>query len=693
MSFKRGMLGIGVGSFCVLLAACGGNSSTPGGGESAGSGGNAGETGAGEAGAANASATGGSSNSSAGSTSAGASNGGAASTGGAAAVTENGGEAGAEDGGGGTAGSTGGNSNGAGAGGKGGAGSAGTGGLGPQVTSSKLDVLFVIDNSVSMADKQDVLENTLPGFVSRITNPLCVDDNRQPIATQPTSIAQPCPSGKREFTANDVHIGVVSTSLGAHGGSVCTPSSSDPNATYDDKGELIGKLRPGLTTWQNTGFLAWDPAGVNGSASPADITANLKATIVAAGDHGCGFEAPLEAMYRFLIDPEPPATVALVNNQTVRQGTDTTLLSERAAFLRPDSAVAVLLLSDENDCSIRDDGVGWFVGTTNHMPKATAACATNPNSACCRSCAENEATPPAGCSALAVDPVCMGASPGTYNTWDSAHDSLNLRCYNQKQRFGFDLLYPTSRYVSGLTDLMIANNEGVMVKNPLFYDSTGAQTRSPTLVTAAVMVGVPWQDLATTASLGGGKLEYLDAAGLTSAGRWPMLLGDPNHFVPPTDPFMIESIAPRSGTNPLTGAAIAPATSQNPAQNPINGHEQNVVNNDDLQYACTFKLPAPTVCAAGDSACDCSATTSGDATEVVAYNSPVCQPPGGGPAGTTQYYAKAYPGLRELSVVQALADRGVPTSICPKTLDATDSQFGYAPAFDALLRRVSLDLK
>src|SRR5260221_6661291 len=208
------------------------------------------------------------------------------------------------------------------------------------------------------------------------------------------------------------------------------------------------------------------------------------------------------------------------------------------------------------------------------MPKATTACAANPNDPCCRSCAQIEAAPPAGCLALSADPVCTGAAPGTFNTWDNLNDSLNLRCFHQKQRFGFDLLYPTTRYSSGLSALMIPNNAGTPVKNPLFFDSSGVQTRSPSLVTFSVMVGVPWQDLATTASIAGGKLEYLDAAGLAAQGRWPILLGDPNAFVAATDPMMVESIEPRTGTQPLTQTALASAASQNPLENPINGHEQ-----------------------------------------------------------------------------------------------------------------------
>jgi hypothetical protein len=678
MFFKRGLLGICLCSACALAQACGNTSHDSGGGSGAGT--SAGSAGLGAAGADDTSAQGGSAT--AGSGNAGSSSAGSAGDSAQAGASDDGnaGEGGAPD----ASGGAGGGSAGSGA-------SAGSGGA--QATSSTLDVLLVIDNSESMADKQDVLEATLPAFVKRLTNPLCVDVNRQPVATQPTSLGQPCSAGTREFTSNDFHIAVVSTSLGGHGGDVCTTPSSTLD-TLDDHGELIGKLRPGLTTWQSSGFLSWDPSGVTGTASPADLTTELTAIVGAAGDHGCGYEATLESMYRFLIDPEPPATVSKVNNVTVRQGTDTTLLAERAAFLRPGSAVVILALSDENDCSIRDDGVGWLVASDAHMPKATAACAANPNDPCCRSCAQNEVAPPAGCLALSADPVCMGAAAGTYNTWDTQNDSLNLRCFEQKARFGFDLLYPTSRYTSGLSDLTILNNEGVLVNNPLFFDSSGVQTRSPSLVTLATMVGVPWQDLATAQSLAGGKLEYLDAAGLVAAGRWATFLGDPNNFVAAQDPLMVESIAPRAGTQPIIHVALAPATSQNPQQNPINGHEQNVQDNSDLQYACIFALPTPRVCMPGDSECDCSATAAGDATEVTTFNSPVCQPPTGGPAGTTQYYAKAYPGLRELQVTHDLGERGVPASICAKTLNnPADSEFGYTPAFDALLKRVSATLK
>ena len=106
---------------------------------------------------------------------------------------------------------------------------------------------------------------------------------------------------------------------------------------------------------------------------------------------------------------------------------------------------------------------------------------------------------------------------------------------------------------------------------------------------------------------------------------WDLIVGDPERYVPPGDPFMRESPEPRSGTNPITGAAIAPPSSTDPTANPINGHEQNY-SGRDLQYACTFPLPEPLVCdrAREDSAqgCDCFENE-------LPLNRPVCQPPGG----------------------------------------------------------------
>lgn len=74
--------------------------------------------------------------------------------------------------------------------------------------------------------------------------------------------------------------------------------------------------------------------------------------MVGPGETGCGIEMPLEAMTRFLVDPAPYETLVDENNRLVETGVDEVILEQRAAFLRPTSNVAIVLLTDENDCSL-----------------------------------------------------------------------------------------------------------------------------------------------------------------------------------------------------------------------------------------------------------------------------------------------------------------------------------------------------
>ncbi len=232
-----------------------------------------------------------------------------------------------------------------------------------------------------------------------------------------------------------------------------------------------------------------------------------------------------------------------------------------------------------------------------------------------------------------ADANCQTVPSGAaYATWDALHDSLNLRCYRQRQRFGFDLLYETSRYVDALRNQTIAlQSTGQVVTNPL-YDTAGTNQapRDPSLVFLAGIVGVPWQDIADDASLQGPGLNYLTAKQLAEQARWPVLLGVPqptdgSRPVSATDPFMIESSEARTGTNPVANIGTSPANSMDPKANPINGHEQNIPGFDDLQYACIFPLPKPRDCMPNDAACGCSADKMGNSDALIAANSPLCQ--------------------------------------------------------------------
>ena len=484
----------------------------------------------------------------------------------------------------------------------------------------------------------------------------------------------------------DMHVGVITSSLGAHGSTqVCVANPSDvPPRPVNDRAHLMGSVRTGLASWNDSGFLNWDPAGTATPAGERDVTAftsSLQAMIAATGDTGCGFEAPLEAMYRFLVDPEPPLDVSNDGTFTVLTGTDTTLLEQRAAFLRPDSAVLVVLLSDEDDCSIVEEPgrQGWLVGQSMRMPRGSDACAEpdDPNVyRCCIPCVLLDSpgfTPAAGCS-YATDVACSTPAASGGHSLTTLEDSTNLRCYRQTQRFGIDFLYRVDRYVTGLTASQITNRAGAIVPNPLFSGG-----RSPELVLLTTIVGVPWQDLVIATENFDGY-ELMTAKELRDYGRFPVVLGDFERGVPPTDPFMIDAVDARSGRNPLTNQPIEPPSASPTAT--INGHEQIVANRDDLQYACTFALPQPIPCTtANQDGCDCNASEQ-------AYSRPLCEYPAANADGT-QVYAKAYPGRRELEVARRLRDQAIILSICPRTLaDANHPSYGYVPAMRAIQRQL-----
>jgi hypothetical protein len=323
-----------------------------------------------------------------------------------------------------------------------------------------------------------------------------------------------------------------------------------------------------------------------------------------------------------------------------------------------------------------DAGQGWLVGQQNlggsafHMPRATSACEKSPNDRCCVSCAS---AAPAGCPSTASEPAC--AQPAT---WSALDDNLNLRCFDQKRRFGFDLLYPLQRYVDGLTQTMIASQSGKLVRNPLFPKGG----RTPSMVFLSGIVGVPWQDLASKDSLSdSAPLKYLKHKELIDQGRWPMILGSEDGTTLPGDKLMFETPRDRRSLfgpvpHPLVGASATLASSSSSTRvNVINGHESNIADNVELQYACIFALPVIKDCAAGAAACDCKTTDA-------MYNRAVCN-------GTSQTHAKAYPGIRELRVLKAFGDltgNAVPASICPKTLtDTANPSYGYSPAVNALV--------
>ncbi|WP_437964691.1 hypothetical protein WMF04_34140 [Sorangium sp. So ce260] len=572
----------------------------------------------------------------------------------------------------------------------------------------KIDLLLTIDNSASMKDKQDILALAVPDLVRRLVNPQCIDP------LDPTRSAPPmnggCPSGmEREFEpVLDIHIGIISTSLGDHGAGSC--ETSKRHFSNNDKGHLIARSDTDDNnyddneppTYQNKGFLAWDPeqkltpAGesILDDGQGGGLVPTLTNMVRGVGDLGCGYESQLESWYRFLVDPAPHEKITVADNVATREGLDRKLLEQRKAFLRPDSLLAIIMLSDENDCSIREGGTAFWAARGSRMPKPRQECATKgPDDPCCMSCASNRGECP-------VDETCTEG--GAIKVLDAKDDPVNLRCFDQKRRFGANLLYPIDRYTKALTEAQIGDHEGNLVDNPIFSDldptDENTTVRSPELVFFAGLVGVPWQDIARQNDAGepdlrkgkdkdgnpvGGfkSAEELSAPNAGFSSTWDIILGDPKTRRPPEDPHMIESPAPREGANPITGTLIAGPDSPDDA-NLINGHEWEP--STDLQFACVFGLEVPVMNG------DCDKMT--DKTD---YNSPLCEDNPDGTDSNLQVKAKAYPGLRQLELIRNLGDQGIVGSVCPaqlKNADEGELDYGYRPAIGAIIDRLKTKL-
>jgi hypothetical protein len=643
----------------------------------------------------------------------------------------------------------------------------------------KIDLLFAIDNSASMGDKQQYLEQAIPALITRLVTPNCVD------AANPATIDLPsttdsngnatCPAGQvLEFPAvHDMHIGIVSSSLGPRLGDACPetePITVDGvvlDSHNDDHAHLLSRAVTGATPAETplpdaaSGFLAWFPSvaangGIDaGAATPIAATGQLESDfadlIAGVHEYGCGIESQLESWYRFLIQPDPYASLGLVvptarqpaGSQAVWVGVDTTILKQRHDFLRPDSLVAVIVLTDENDSEIdvrSYGGQGFNFMAGSYAPeRGSQACAANPADPACVPCGS---LPNNGAS----DPSC---AQGAYTAETDWGYNLNLRHVHMKSKYGADPQFPMSRYVNGLTSPKVPDRTGEYpagagnyvgtndCTNPLFAASLPDGTAlSPNVATsetasdAAALCNLPVSNARPTtnvyyAIIGGVPNELLHFDPNSSAnsaltnGDWVKILGnDPDNFdYSGIDVHMVESYTPRVGLSyvapPIAGEATPVDPTTSTATDPWNGREWitngvdasgNPLHVDlpvDRQYACTFKLPGgPRDCSstgtganrvwnvpANAYACDCSSTGLSPA-----QTPPVCDPAN----PTSQVAAKAYPTVRELNLAHKLGGQGIVSSICP--IDVTDNSsnddplYGYRPAVASIIDRLKSSL-
>jgi hypothetical protein len=116
---------------------------------------------------------------------------------------------------------------------------------------NKIDLLFMIDNSASMGDKQGILAKAVPELLGRLLVPDCLEPSGVRHKFEAVQVGGECPAPMtRDFDpVKDVHIGVISSSLGGRGGDSCTPAYAPGqpfSAAKMDMGHLMGTVRTGI---------------------------------------------------------------------------------------------------------------------------------------------------------------------------------------------------------------------------------------------------------------------------------------------------------------------------------------------------------------------------------------------------------------------------------------------------------------
>jgi len=175
-------------------------------------------------------------------------------------------------------------------------------------TSADIDILFVIDDSPSTADKQQVFVSNFTRFVAAL---------------------DAFPTGRP-----NVHIGVVSTSVDI-GSNDFGPGCASPNTTTDGRLQATPRV---LGCSPPTGAPYLEDIATPGGGRQTNYSGTLDqalSCIAKLGTTGCGFESPLAAIEKALDGSHP----------------------ENDGFLRPGAYLAVIILTDEDDASVADPAI------------------------------------------------------------------------------------------------------------------------------------------------------------------------------------------------------------------------------------------------------------------------------------------------------------------------------------------------
>ena len=225
----------------------------------------------------------------------------------------------------------------------------------------ELDILFMIKNSPSMAPKQARLATNFPLMMQVLEN--------RPDAMDGVSLP-------------DVHIGVVDSDMGAGNGSL----GGNCGRVLGDRGLLWGNdpNNPIASVAANGASPQANGCGLNSGARwiediqnpngfgriqnyTGDLSDVFSCLAQAVGTGGCGEEHSLQAV-RVALNPQQ------VNCDKNGQNC-TDINMENVGFLRPEAELAIIIISDDDDCSVQPSDPDGIFQQVNPGDTTSLRCA------------------------------------------------------------------------------------------------------------------------------------------------------------------------------------------------------------------------------------------------------------------------------------------------------------------------------
>lgn len=191
-----------------------------------------------------------------------------------------------------------------------------------QVGVVQVDIVVLVDNSGSMSQEQSALTARFPELINELVDPQDRDGD--------TQIDHP--------PVEDLNIGVIDSDMGTASYRVST-CLANPDVGDDGCFRNTGNVLIGGCAASYPMFLSRNPLNRD-SYTPTQMATDF-ACIATLGTNGCGFEQQFKAMEK--------ATTVNAAFGGCNQN-----------FLRPTSLLALIWVSDEEDCSVRPDHTEMF---------------------------------------------------------------------------------------------------------------------------------------------------------------------------------------------------------------------------------------------------------------------------------------------------------------------------------------------